>query len=476
MHAILLTAALAHAAAARSLIPSHALQYGGLSAFLPSATHARGRAVLGSWTTTTATTSVPTIFPTAFGADPSGRNDSTAAFAQALSALLLHSVPDEPLANGIADLGGATLDLEGGDYLLSAPLVLPANIGNFRLIHGTLRASATFPEDRFLIELGSLACSNAQGSCNENAGFEGLMLDANLTAAGGLRIMATMGANVGPQMFFLGFTQQGLRVDGGHEVMVHESWFGQFLYSDPRKENGTATTSTAIQLNGNDHYITNAIVFSSNVGVEVNGAANMLTGVHTWNLARGRGGTGILLHSGTGGQTRLVGCYLDWNELVIEDPNLVTVTNGFFLQSSAVQVRLVHSSTVNGLVITGNEFVGVVGDTVYVNNTLPGAPSPILQQSLIDHNVAAATANNRRTRATLTLTQSNPTTTWALDFSPLLALGTDVPITAILHSFQLSGGQFVRSAVRSTTNQTVVVETDVPVAGTLTVQVDTSNE
>jgi hypothetical protein len=33
---------------------------------------------------------------------------------------------------------------------------------------------------------------------------------------------------------------------------------------------------------GNDHFITNTIVFSSKIGVAVTGAANLLTGVHTW--------------------------------------------------------------------------------------------------------------------------------------------------------------------------------------------------
>ena len=33
---------------------------------------------------------------------------------------------------------------------------------------------------------------------------------------------------------------------------------------------------------GNDHYIMDSIVFSSKVGLEVNGAANVVKGVHVW--------------------------------------------------------------------------------------------------------------------------------------------------------------------------------------------------
>ena len=51
-----------------------------------------------------------------------------------------------------------------------------------------------------------------------------------------------------------------------------------------------------------------------------------------------------------------------------------------------------------------------------------------------------------------------------------------VPIKTIQHSFQLDGGQFAISAARSAGNGSVViVETSVPVTGTLTVTVDQSS-
>ncbi len=38
--------------------------------------------------------------------------------------------------SGIMDLGGAVLDLHGGVYLLSAPVVIPAFYGNFHIMDG----------------------------------------------------------------------------------------------------------------------------------------------------------------------------------------------------------------------------------------------------------------------------------------------------------------------------------------------------
>ena len=55
---------------------------------------------------------------------------------------------------GAKDLGGVTIDLGGGDYYISSPLVIPNMYGNMRIVDGTIGASSSFPSDRYLIELG----------------------------------------------------------------------------------------------------------------------------------------------------------------------------------------------------------------------------------------------------------------------------------------------------------------------------------
>jgi hypothetical protein len=52
----------------------------------------------------------------------------------------------------VAGAGGASLDLGGGDYVVSAPISIPTYYGNFRIVNGALRASATFPPGNHLIE------------------------------------------------------------------------------------------------------------------------------------------------------------------------------------------------------------------------------------------------------------------------------------------------------------------------------------
>jgi len=103
----------------------------------------------------------------------------------------------------IVDLGGVTIDLQGGDYLISRPILIPPGYGNLHVVSGTLRASAEFPPTRYLVEVGGSteACDmsdKSQKSCNENLSFEDLMLDGQMRAKGGLQINNTMGSVVGP--------------------------------------------------------------------------------------------------------------------------------------------------------------------------------------------------------------------------------------------------------------------------------------
>ena len=86
-----------------------------------------------------------------------------------------------------------------------------------------------------------------------------MLFDASHVAAGGVRIGKTMGATVGPSAFFIGFVEVGIQIDAGHEVMVSEAWLASCYWSDQtlcKKQ----PTSIGIQINGNDHYLTNVIV------------------------------------------------------------------------------------------------------------------------------------------------------------------------------------------------------------------------
>lgn len=278
------------------------------------------------------------IYPAAFGADPTGLADSSDAFAAAMAALYARNTSSRTDESGTFDLGGAVLDLQGGDYVLSRPLSFASNYSNWGLAHGTLRAAPSFPVGAFLVDIGTPGgfCENWGDSCTEDVFIEDLFLDGSQVAAGGIRFNAVIGVDAGPDLFVVNYTDTGVDMEGGHEVILHDSWIGACWYTPPGAcwLNASALgNTTGVLINGNDHLLTSVIVFAALQGVVVNGAANLLTGVHTWNTQAGAvpDAIGILV---TVWQNRLVAPYLDYVPLVLQGAALTSVTGGFFLEVS----------------------------------------------------------------------------------------------------------------------------------------------
>lgn len=235
---------------------------------------------------TSASASDGIINPSFFGADPTGRTDSSDAFEGAVAELLRRNTSGHEMGGQIVDLGGATIDLMGGDYLISRPIVIPHGYGNFRIAHGVLRASQDFPTERgrYLVEISDLSIEQCravdpkQKSCNENVGIEDVFFDCGRRAWGGLQVNATMGANIGPDIYFLNFMHAGLTLHGGHESMLHEAWLGATYYGTPNHTQSEAG-SVAIEILGNDHVVSDVIIFGGQVGLYCNGGANLIEGM-----------------------------------------------------------------------------------------------------------------------------------------------------------------------------------------------------
>ena len=91
-----------------------------------------------------------------------------------------------------------------------------------QIVRGTLRAAPGFPAERWLVEIGSAACSpklpngkaDGQGSCNEFINLSEMMFDAMHVAAGGVRVAKVMGTTLGPSVFFTGFNQVSVAIGG----------------------------------------------------------------------------------------------------------------------------------------------------------------------------------------------------------------------------------------------------------------------
>lgn len=73
-----------------------------------------------------------------------------------------------------------------------------------------------------------------------------------------------MGTTLGPSVFFTGFNEFGVQITDGHEVMLSEAWLAECYWSDNgpcAKKAAAGAGSTAVQINGNDHLLTDVIVF-----------------------------------------------------------------------------------------------------------------------------------------------------------------------------------------------------------------------
>ena len=407
------------------------------------------------------------------GADPTGKRDSSVAFGVAMADALRRG-PGLLMGDNVTDLGGVVLDLEGGDYLVSAPIIVPPMVGNLRFQRGTIRAAPSFPAASYLIEVGSAECSEGgQGCCNEHLGFENLVLDASHVALGGLRINNTMDSVVGPHMLFLGFVEAGLAIHGGHENTISHAWFGQYYYDDPRWVNGTGK---GIWLAGPDSVISQVVVFSARIGVHVQGWLNAITNVHTWNLHTPFGGIGIFVE---GSSNRFDSNYLDCNAMYLHGVIDTDISNTFFLSYANLVLapggEIPGQTSIHGVRVVGSLFESSDGNTSVVLDERQQAFTAVTD-TVIERGAARVVDGPGRrllgTRATQKLPVANATTRFEFDFSDVLVFGS---IREVRYSLSLDTGMFARSAARWTPGtSSVVIETDEAVSGTCIVDVDES--
>jgi len=341
-------------------------------------------------------------------------NDTSWAFSKAVAALVALAPTSRTNDQGMIDLGGAALDLKGGIYLISSPVVLPPGYANFKLRSGSLVAGSAFPPDRYMVEVGG-SCSGggttpgvSAKNCNTDVDIESLTLDGRATAFGGLLVNHTMNVNVGPALMIYGWRGVGISLQGSGAGYIHSSWLGEIPPGSKIPRN--SAQGTAILMDGGQHdcMVEDVIVWSGKVGVNSSNGANRLEGVHTWNLAGAAGGVGILLHTGSG---RVQNCYLDYAPLVIRQPSDVLVTDNFFLGSSTIVLESPAPNwkwkgSIRDMVITSNQFrTGNTPNTTFVLDET-GSPFTGLIDVVVENNEISKSrgpAGKLGTRATKTV-------------------------------------------------------------------------
>jgi len=373
-------------------------------------------------------------------------------------------------------MGGCYVDLEGGEYRISKTIDIPEYNANMQFGFGSIVASPDFPRDAFLITVGGVTdgCNVPQGSCNIDINFPELFLDGSARASA-MQINHVMGVTIGPGGYFLNFTKYGIQINGGHEVMTDRIWMGETNFDFDHMTEGAPPNATAIEINGNDHYVLNTIIFSAKVGVAVHGAADYVEGTHVWfplNHALAFKEEGAMAFYITGGQNRFNGCYIDGGRAVFE---------GYGLQNNIWMNGFACCANIDGvdwgIILKGD----VIGPGLHFTHNIFQPGAMIHHESdqansdaavkvidvRIEDNYFAETG--RGTRATLSREVSNATST-TFDFCDRLVFPQ---ITTAKVSVIAEVG-FPRAVARPTRDCKVVVETDVAVTGVLTVDVDSS--
>eukprot|EP00055_Hartaetosiga_balthica_P005640 m.16812 g.16812 ORF g.16812 m.16812 type:complete len:510 (-) comp4675_c0_seq1:131-1660(-) len=425
------------------------------------------------------------VRPTEFGGDPTGVKDSTNALNMAIQVCINQSTlspngyfPGQdsfPDGLKIGDMGGCFVDLDGGEFKISSSLVIPEFNANMNFGFGSIVASKSFPTNDFLIVIGKEgSCNYPQGSCNIDLNFPNLFMDGASTAAGCMQINNVMGVTIGAGSYFLNFTQFGIQINDGHEVMIERCWLGETNFDFDYVQFNTRPNATAIAINGNDHYVLNTIVFSSKVGVVLNGAALVVYGTHVWfpaNKALYFNDT-MAFHITDGGN-RLHGCYIDGGRAVFEGSGLSRNTwmNGFECCAGSGLGGIPHGIMLRGntigpgLRITNNIFGG---GSIWYEPTSSNA-QPAVVDSVIEYN--SFSGNAKGTRVSRTLSSTSPQSSWNFNLCDVLALPVVSSVSVSLIADTQYG--FPRSIVRPVQGCNVTVDTD-SFAGSVTINVDSS--
>ncbi|XP_009379202.1 polygalacturonase QRT3 [Pyrus x bretschneideri] len=419
---------------------------------------------------TTQSYSTPTLYASAesrvhhvteYGADPTGRSDSTEALQQAI----LHafgSPLDGHLIKGVADLGGTQVHLDGGTYKISRPLLLPdTGGGNFMIHGGSLHASDDFPTDRHLIELRSPSTSLVY----EDITLKDLMINSNFRG-GGISIINSLRTTI-DNCYISHFTSDGILIHGGHETYVRNSFIGQHINigGDHREKD---FSGIGINIIGNDNAITDVVIFSASIGIMVQGQANVFTGVHCYNKATGWGGTGIYIRAPGLTQTRILNSYFDFTGVVAEDPVELHISGSFFLGNAFISIKSLKGVAC-GITIVDNMFSGdYTGVPIVHLDQSNGRYFTTIDQIMVDRNVVRGMVH-KSTVAKGSVWSNG--TRWTVDFSHVLLFPN--LIQNVQYTLQASES-FPKHVLRNVSRNCVTVESDVPVSATLHVLVDQS--
>lgn len=295
-----------------------------------------------------------------------------------------------------------------------------------------------------------------------------LSLDANFRG-GGLLIVDSIRVTV-ENVYVTHFKTDGILVEGGHEALIRDSFFGQYITSggDPREKD---FSGIGINLIGNGNVVSDVVIFSGAYGVSVSGVGNYLSGVHAYNKISSLGGVGIYLQLPGYTQTRILGCHLQGTGIIAEDPLQLVISSNYFSGDANIVLRSTKKThSVSYVTITGNMFTGSSRGVPIVELDEAAGRFTSVFDTLVDQN----TAYGMTLKATVARATLSSSYTWRLNLNERL-LFRDF-IQNCQYSMFVNGKDFPRHVLRSVKDNTVLVDADARVTGTVSVLVDQSSD
>ena len=300
--------------------------------------------------------------------------------------------------------------------------------------------------------------------------IDNLMLDCG-RRGGGLSLDNVLRAHLF-HLYIVHYTTVGIMVSKGHEVHVESCFLGEWIWGEDGPDVGTNLTGTAIEVDGQDHWITDVVIFSGLHGIVLNGGASVITNSHIYN-----GGTEALLANEGAHAVKVTGSYFDGLGVVLVHPVAVTITDSLFLGGVGIELRSnFPGAWCAGNLITGNQFIINTVKTpgpwpsIVVNETAGRFFPP--NSTRIEGNAyppatygdyADQTQDKLATTATLVLHQTSQSL-WYFDFSESLVF--DIA-PAVTFTIEAATG-FPVGVVRARNGRKVTIETSEPFTGSIT--------
>lgn len=289
------------------------------------------------------------------GADPTGVNDSTT--------ILQYAIDTAAEYHNLYNLF-IEIELQGGNYLISAPLTLSGrtkDYSSFIIRNGQITVNPLlFPNDGFIFY-----CVY----CNQITWMD-LILDNN--HVGGGIYTDTALQNVVDNVFFLHYKTMGIyggSVYGmGHELLVSSSVFAEYMWGEPNFNITANQNGTAIFMTYPDNNFYNVIIRCTRVGIVNRAGANLYHGVHIYSTCnKDPDGSNVAIgYLSDASQNRITNCYFDDSPLVLADIWSGTITNNlFFGLSGLIFAPQLHSTWINSVLIKNNVFTSTSYSTPF---------------------------------------------------------------------------------------------------------------